>query len=241
MSVSMLSLVNIGKCSIEITAVLLALACPCAFAQEQPVMPSSTVSAPSILKGPDNLQPAPAISSIGNAAPLSGNITAGIDLSALQATVERETISPPGLQAFRVSVKNGTKAALILNGDRARMSTEVEHPESSKNVLEQVWPTPTPVRQVGAIVMDMLTTGMFSAVRDAKIQKGPVLGRYGRDQARRSVESMRFGRRILWPGDDTTGTIYFDAAENLNPKSLEMPVSRWPKDEPIVMLRLCAQ
>jgi hypothetical protein len=236
----MLSLVNIGKRYIGITAVLVALGCPHAFAQEQPAVPTSAVPAPTILRTPANLSPQPAISTAANPAPLSGNITAGIDLSALQTTVERQKISPPGLQSFRVSVKNGTKAALILNGDRARMSAAVERPANAKEVLEQVWPTPTPPRQVGAIVMDMLTTGMFSAVRDAKIQKGPVLGRYGRDQARRAVESMRFGRRILWPGDDTSGTIYFDASANLDPNSLEMPVSRWPKDDPFVILKLCA-
>jgi hypothetical protein len=168
--------------------------------------------------------------------PLSGTITASPDLSALQASIVPAATAPPGLQAFHIVVKNGSKSALFVNGDKALMSCVL--PKNTTDVLEHRWPTPTPPRQVGAIVMDMLTTGMYSATRDAAIQHGPVLKRYGRDQARREVESMRFGGRVLWPGDEAEGNIYFDAGQKLDANSLELPVSRWPKKDAFVMLKI---
>jgi hypothetical protein len=75
------------------------------------------------------------------------------------------------------------------------------------------------------IVPAAVTIGVVPTVKDEIKFRKPVLERYGSDEQRREIESMRFGRRIIWPGQKTQGILYFQTEDSLTSSHIEIPAT----------------
>jgi len=135
------------------------------------------------------------------------------------------------LQGVRVEVENDTDRPVLFDGDMATANAgSVQlHAAGTADVEDAVCPTKTKaqrfVHDVKASTVAALTVGTLPAVHDAAIQSGPLPERYGADDARRVEELSRFGKRVLWPGDTTSGVLYFKVDQPIGQCEIEMPVS----------------
>ncbi len=77
--------------------------------------------------------------------------------------------------------------------------------------------------------------GATLAARDQANQKRAVRGRYGWDEKRREEQSARFTKRVLYPGDTTSGFIYFDSWLE-GEMTISIPVSDFNNDKDAAML-----
>jgi hypothetical protein len=69
-----------------------------------------------------------------------------------------------------------------------------------------------------------LTVGAIPTAQTIIVEHGPILKRYEWDESRREHEESRFGKRLLYPGDKSDGTIYFQDGVSFDQKSLVIPV-----------------
>jgi hypothetical protein len=135
------------------------------------------------------------------------------------------------LHGIMIEVENDTDRPLLFDGDLATATSgdkrlkaatlatvdNVANPRKSK--------TERFMRDVVVCSEAAATLGAVPAVKDSIMQAGPIPQRYGADEARRINELSRFGKRVLWPGDTTTGFIYFKTADPLKGFVIELPVS----------------
>ena len=87
------------------------------------------------------------------------------------------------------------------------------------------------VTDLKATTAAAVTVGWAQTLPDQKRFSGPVLGpgggRYSLDEQRREDQLRRFGKRVLWPGDASTGVIYFDSPKALTGATIDLPVSSY--------------
>jgi hypothetical protein len=55
---------------------------------------------------------------------------------------------------------------------------------------------------------------------------------YGVNETRRRLEDRRLSKRIILPGEDTSGVIYFNGT-NLNPNHISIPIKTYPLGQPV--------
>jgi len=135
------------------------------------------------------------------------------------------------LHGIQVEVQNDTDRPLLFDGDLATAS--VGGKKLTAATLGNVDNAASPRRsKLNRFLRDTekcteaaATLGAIPSVRDAMVQAGPIPQRYGADEARRFNELSRFGKRVLWPGDTTSGIIYFDTVDAMKGSTIDLPVS----------------
>jgi hypothetical protein len=135
-----------------------------------------------------------------------------------------------GLHGLKIFVRNRTDRSLLLNSYKATATLSgVSYPACSAQKLARVITPPETFKKV--LERDTISTatatftvGAVQTAQDALLYAGPVLKRYGPDEDRRQTETETFGERILWPGDTTTGVVYFDTDSSLAGANINLPV-----------------
>jgi hypothetical protein len=147
-------------------------------------------------------------------------------LSNVEMTISKQEIVLGDYHGLQVHVANGTDRPLLFNGAKAvlRLGDSVAKPVTTRQIDDEVNPYATTKDQVVAVLKAGVTVGALPTVKDIKMQRGPILQRYGSDEKRREDEQSRFGNRILWPGDSSDGIIYFQTDKSLHGGTLELPV-----------------
>jgi hypothetical protein len=69
-----------------------------------------------------------------------------------------------------------------------------------------------------------VSVGLVPTLKDARQIHKPIRERYGPDERRRLIEASRFGKRILWPHQETKGVVYFEDIDNLSGCKIEIAV-----------------
>jgi hypothetical protein len=196
---------------------------------QAPATPMGGLGAPGsgALMNPDMLLVNPATSNNAQAPPpLKAYIGATLILKA-----ERYDISFDRLRGILINVVNETDRPLVINGEKANAIAGGETVAAAPVTALQkiVIPTKTAQQYMEDIFKKLIpaaaTIGAIPAFKDFSKQRKPVLERYGKDEVRRRVESTRFGRRILWPKEQTRGVLYFDTDTDLDGARVEIPVS----------------
>src|SRR5438105_8769831 len=102
---------------------------------------------------------------------------------------------------------NGTNSPLAFDGNRAfiKLDGQTVTAVSDDTIAATTCPANRAIDQAVIATEAFASIGTIPTIHDHKVQKGPVLGRYGCDEKRRLATAQRFGTRILWPGDDTQG------------------------------------
>jgi hypothetical protein len=176
-------------------------------------------TAPASLLGPGGIEAKPYL-------PLASVVNKDVDVS----IVGHDSLLK-GRPGLRVYVRNRSDRALLCTGYEATATVNgaTYSACSPENLQNAISPPQTVMKTVKSDVVATVTaTALVGAVQTAQdqlIADGPVLKRYGPDQHRRGEEEAVFGKRILWPGDSTSGIIYFDTTNPLDGASLNLPIS----------------
>jgi hypothetical protein len=175
---------------------------------------------------PDLLLVKPTDSATKAAEPLKAYINAGLTLQ-----VDQRNIAFEHLSGVQITVNNQTGRPLMVDGSKATVTnsgakltaipvTVLQKAVMPKTGLEHA------IASIGTtIVPAAVTIGAALAVKDEIKFRKPILERYGPDEQRREVESTRFGRRIIWPGQKTQGILYFQTEDSLTSSHIEIPAT----------------
>jgi len=130
--------------------------------------------------------------------------------------------------AVSCTVKNATDSPIVVDGNNANLKFADAKINQSKTLkqLDAIDKPPTSgmplyVSDLKSTVTAALTIGAVQALEGARDLKKPVLKRYKWDEERRTNEEERFGKRLLYPGDSTTGNLYFSQS-NANTDQMEL-------------------
>ncbi len=158
-------------------------------------------------------------------APLQSVISGNIEASVSSAAAE------PGFRTLKLSVTNKTDRPIVLDGNHAIAtvgSARLQCAPMSK--IEQKIPAadnPTHkyLKDVRASITAFATVGAAQTLEDKFNDMQEVRKHYGFDEARREDLEARFGKRILFPGESTTGTLFIKTRMPLQDASVVLPLS----------------
>jgi hypothetical protein len=141
--------------------------------------------------------------------------------------IDRSNVQIDRLRGIVITVTNETNRSLVVNGEKALALLEGKSisvaPVSTVQLV--VAPRKKGAKGVEDVTLAAVTIGVAPTIRDYKENAKPVIERYGPDELRRRVEASRFGRRIIWPNEKSTGVLYFDTPADLSAASVQIPVS----------------
>ena len=141
--------------------------------------------------------------------PLSAIVGASLTMK-----IEQTDIKLNGLTGVKVLVINDTARPLVVDGDSAEVTANGKsYSAASLRAVEQCV---MKEKGAAALIKDFITRGIPAAATigalptamDINNMRKPVRERYGEDERRRVAEESRFGKRIVWPRQKTTGVLY---------------------------------
>ncbi|MBU6455028.1 MAG: hypothetical protein KGS72_24875 [Cyanobacteria bacterium REEB67] len=148
-------------------------------------------------------------------------------LNQVPARIEGQDSRRGKYQGWKVTVTNNSDRPLLFDGDAAvslSLPGAAPAPCVSMEKLAQLSVLPEQsasfkkrlATDVKATAVAAVTIGWAQTIHDQKQGSGVVVaangGRYGLDEQRREDQLRRFGKRVLWPGDSSSGIIYFAAS-----------------------------
>lgn len=187
----------------------------------------ATTGAAPIPMGTVNLTPTPGLGSQSANAPLQGTIGAiELDLSGTPLAIG------PYI-GVKVRVSNNTNSPILLDGDRASLEKGGASMTAVTNAaIETSADPPEPKSQIAKnAILGAVTIGAALAIHDQLVENGPVLRRFGGDEKRREATAQRFGKRIVWTGDSTEGTLFFPTSNiaDINGGNIRLPIVTFPQ------------
>lgn len=211
-----------------------------------PAMPSSTAATSSSAGLPSAITGSPAVpggalSATTAGAPETANGLSPTTPPPLMGTITQEVAFTLDKQEVRrgpftgvvVHLHNGTDSPLVFDGDRAIYCVGAKKIAAVTDAALELMVAQPPGHWLEAKIglIDFATVGWFSTISDEIRSRGPILPRYGADQMRRESTSERFGMRIMWPGEDTEGIIFFRTDASLSGGQMQLPVVTFPSME----------
>lgn len=148
----------------------------------------------------------------------------------IQVLVEQEDVVVRGKHGVRIHVVNKSDRAVIFNGDDAIATLNgVEHPSSIMSEFDDLSGSqPTFINDLDASDPgrpEAISIRGIQSYNDLLKKPKPTLDRFNRDDyQRKEADQTRFGQRILWPGDSSSGTIIFQSSEALGNSRLKIPI-----------------
>ncbi len=154
------------------------------------------------------------------------------DLSgkSIQLLVDTEDVVVRGKHGLRIHVQNKSDRAVIFNGDDAKaILNGMEYPSNIMGEFEDLSGSqPTFISDLDATDGGNPTAISIKGIQsynDLLRKPKPTLDRFNRDDYQRKAEDQtRFGQRILWPGDSSSGTIIFQSSEALGNAQVKIPI-----------------
>lgn len=148
--------------------------------------------------------------------------------------VDKQEVLKKPFVGLKLHVHNGSNSPIVFDGDRARFKAGNRVVEAISDAKLEAAVAPgfgVGKHQGRKFIANVATVSFASMVGDETIERGPVLARFGSDEKRREANASRFGLRVLWPGDDTDGTVYFPSHNELGGGEVELPVVTFPDKE----------
>lgn len=129
------------------------------------------------------------------------------------------TKSPEG-NVVVLQVKNNCKRALLLDGDNALLLSSDKTANQVPLKRNEIVKPPAKVNIPSDLVYvgtALVTNGSAQTIQDFVQRRGAPQGLYyGLDDKRRQIAGLRFGKRIVYPGETSLGRLYFDKPVNGN-------------------------
>lgn len=140
----------------------------------------------------------------------------------------------PGGKEIAIEIINKGKRGLLIKGDEAVLEQGATKQTPLKR--NDIVPPPKKVQVPGDLVYvtgTFATIGLGQVTQDYVQRKNAPYGLYyGLDAERRKVAGLRFGKRIIFPGETSTGRFYLGKAMHL-PIRLLIKVTSHPDGEDI--------
>lgn len=157
-------------------------------------------------------------------------------------------------QSLTLNVENKGRRALIFEVDKANIHTSKSSssPDNLGNdgssqsplVQEQLVSAPAKVNIPGDVLTVVASFGSLGVVPvgiDAvKTERAKPGAYYGKDAERRRLAAKRFARRVVFPGENSHGTVYFDHKIGVN-SIISIPVLVHPEGVEIGKLEIVLQ
>jgi hypothetical protein len=149
----------------------------------------------------------------------------------VELLVERKDVVIKGKHGLRIQVKNNSDQALVFCGERATatIGKTVFNCLDTKNFDELISAPPGNAVNwsigLGETLAEALTMGGWQAVADMRTSTSPGLKRYGKDEERREQAAERFGQRLIYPGESSSGILLFSCDQSLQEAAVTLPVS----------------
>jgi hypothetical protein len=164
----------------------------------------------------------------GEKVPEDSQSTSNVTVS-VAINVEQDYIPIDHIRGLVVKITNQSKHPVLINCDDAKVVLSPNQVASLRD-LELVEDPPLEFKALvkedaKETLVAGITVGAVPAIDGIKLQHAPILQRYGKDEERRENEMQRFGKRLLWPGEINSGTIFFRTDAPLMGSTLEVPVS----------------
>jgi hypothetical protein len=151
----------------------------------------------------------------------------------VQATL---TIMPGQVQlkkfrGLKIRVTNDTDRPIVFDGDNAVATAGGASYNTATLVqLEELNRLPHTFAQklssdLKATTTATVTVGAVQTAEGIKSQFGPILPRYEGDERRRELEDSRFGKRVVYPGENSEGVVYFQTDASLQGAVLQLPTA----------------
>lgn len=158
-------------------------------------------------------------------APLNTVISGNLDVNLGSASVDTT-----GFRTIQLTVTNRTDRPIVLDGSSAVAivgGARLNCAPMSK--IEPKIPAPDNpahkyLKDVRSSISAFATVGGLQTLEDKLNDMQEVRKHYGFDEARREELESRFGRRILFPGESTTGTLFLKTKQNLKNATVELPI-----------------
>lgn len=149
----------------------------------------------------------------------------------ISVRIENRDVSVKGRHGLQIEVTNNSDRAVILNGELA--TARLADKDYGVAILDEFEGLPGSQPRFLAELNSMddsaaaqaaVSVSSWKTVNDMLKSESTRFTCYGKgEQKRRSVEH-RFGQRILWPGDSSSGIIVFNSPEPLVGAVLSIPV-----------------
>ncbi len=154
----------------------------------------------------------------------------------VHVSISDKTMSLQPFTGIGITVTNNSDRTIEVNGDAcsatiggttekcltmAQIESSIDLPDSPRHKYR---------KQLAASLEGAAFVGATLAARDQVNQKRAVKERYGWDERRREEQSRRFSKRVLYPGDTTSGFIYFDTWLN-GEMTISIPVTDFNNDK----------
>ncbi len=141
-----------------------------------------------------------------------------------------------GSVAFKLSIKNNTDRPLSFDAENASLSFHgsekiraLSMAEISKHISCPDNPSGYGLRSLENTLSAAVTVGAVQTVEGEVRLLGPIDKRYGYDNICRRDKLARFSKRVLWPGDSTSGFVYFKAGKSAGAASVELSAESFYK------------
>ena len=145
----------------------------------------------------------------------------------LAISIEPAEVALNDLRGIQIIVANHTDRPIVVDGNLATVVLCGQKMQacSLQQITTSTCPEVTRKQRAKRIIEAAATVGTIPTIEDQKLNKGPILARYGCDESRRINEISHFGKRVLWPGDSTGGVLYFKTDASLKGLTIQLPVN----------------
>ena len=161
----------------------------------------------------------------------AGSASLAEALSHVELIIEPQDMVIKGRHGLKIQVKNQSDRALLFGGDKATAKIgETEFSCMDIRDFDELFATPPAFASswsigAGQTLKSALTVGTWQAGGDIfKSSRGGIL-QYGKDEERRQDDENRFGQRVLWPGETSSGVLLFRCEQPLAAAKVTLPVS----------------
>lgn len=144
-----------------------------------------------------------------------------------------------GAHTVKINVINNGKRALLLDGDNVEfISGQDKQGALSKEQLISPPAKNTLPGDVLELASSVASGGVMPVLVDAANKaKNPGPAFYGKDEARRDLDEMRFGKRLVFPGENSSGELYLGKSAT-RPGQLSIQVYSHPDGQALGKLRI---
>lgn len=136
---------------------------------------------------------------------------------------------PTNFRCVKLEVVNDLATPILIDGDKAQAtaSGQVFQQATQKEIIADSGCAPTAFAKAMLVAATLSSAGLAGPIASEMVHKRECLGvPCGKDEVRLSVAEIRLGKRILMPGDKTTGLLCFSIpAAGVVPDSLEVKIT----------------
>lgn len=188
------------------------------------------------------LKPAPAAAAAGPIIgprsqpnqPLKASIVkAGISAAAGQLSGPLPSGRKLDLTVVVLSVRNNTSAPIIVDGDTAIISSSGAPLQALPEyiVVKRTHPFFTTSQKIQLGIITFATLGLATEIAGERMtNKTSPSARFGVYETMRRIEDVRFGKRVVLPGEETRGLVFFDDAVQAT-GNMSIPLRTFPAND----------